>query len=245
LRRERLGTFRVISDAWELLSTISVAPLMLLGYPVGAVSLLACPFCRDVFARGEEKRCPHCDIALRPFESLPLSEDARQEGGTYTLPEHETLDVLYLGRGRGVLLGLGLLGLGLFFANWATLTLPFDATFSGMDFAKRMGWPWAALAAWLVLVPTTLSRRSIVQMVRARVPAAFLAAIPAVTMGLLRYFPPKAGYLPIHVTFEWPFWASVATSVAAIIAAFRFGGRIDILQASKESSLSSKGQTLH
>ena len=56
---------------------------------------------------------------------------------------------------------------------------------SGFDLAKNIGWLWSCLAAWCVLVPTTMSRRSIMQMRGARVAAAVLSAFPGISAAIV------------------------------------------------------------
>ena len=91
------------------------------------VSLVACPFCREMFDRGERDTCPHCDVALTAFEKLPPSHEAQllegEEDGLPVEPENEPLPATDLRRGKGVLLALGLVGLVLFFLPWVNVTL--------------------------------------------------------------------------------------------------------------------------
>ena len=73
--------------------------------------------------------------------------------------------------------------------------------------------------------------------------AAFLAAIPAVSTGLLLAFPPKGVRgVPVHFTWGWSFWATLAVSLAAIVLATRLGGRADDIRVARGSSA---GQALH
>ncbi len=125
------------------------------------MSLLACPFCREMFEQGEAKTCPVCGMALTPFEKLPPSLDAlHDEGGVPTAPELETFRWTYFGRGRGALAALALVGIVLFFLPWVQLTMPHIAAYSGFNLAAdRIGWLWAAFVGGSVLIPTVLSRR--------------------------------------------------------------------------------------
>src|SRR5260221_5614995 len=43
----------------------------------GPMSLIGCPFCRELFTEGEADACPVCGVPLRPVEKLPLSYEAR------------------------------------------------------------------------------------------------------------------------------------------------------------------------
>src|SRR5580692_8956156 len=78
------------------------------GYPHRM--LLACPFCRELFDRREEKSCAVCGVALVPMERLPPSSEVATEDGIPDAPEYQPLPVTYLGRGRGALAALALLG---------------------------------------------------------------------------------------------------------------------------------------
>lgn len=209
-----------------------------------AVGLLACPFCREMFEEGETKSCPVCGMALTKFENLPLSHDAmHDEGGVPLTPELEILPWTDLRRGKGPIAVLAIAGIVLFFLPWVRLTLPYIDAKSGYTLAhERIGWLWAAFAAWVVLVPTVLSRRSIIQLRGARVAAAFLSAIPAVAIGILLARPPHGGRIPVRYTWDWPMWAMLVVSVVALAISLRLGGRADDIKVSRGTS---KGQPVH
>jgi hypothetical protein len=213
------------------------------GYPE-RVSLLACPFCREMFEEGEAKTCPVCGMKLAKFEELPPSLDAiHDEGGVPLAPELEPLPPTYLGRGKGPLLALAAAGVVLFFLPWVNLTLPYIDSKSGFDLAhQRIGWLWASFVGWSVLIPTVFTRRNIVQLRGARVAAAFLSAIPAVAVTILFLKPPRAGIVPLRFTWEWPIYAMLAVSLAAIAVALRLGGRADDIKVTRGTS---KGQAVH
>lgn len=183
-----------------------------------------------------------CGVALAPFEKLGLSADGLAEDGMPVAPEKEIFPATYFGRSRGALAVIGLTGLALFFLPWIKVTLPDIAILSGFGLARRLVWVWTALAAWVVLVPTVLSRRSIWQLRTARVAAGFLAAIPAVTALVLLLRPPKSRLLPIVFTYEWPLWATLALSLVAVAFAVRLGGRMDDIQLARGTS---SGHDLH
>ena len=208
------------------------------------MALLACPFCREMFEEGEAKTCPVCGMALAKFHELPPSLDAlHDEAGVPTAPEMERLRWTYLGRGRGPLAVLALVGLVLFFLPWVRLTLPYVDAKSGFDLAhQRIGWLWATFAAWVVLVPTVLSRRSIVELRGARVAAAFLSAIPGVAVGVLLARPPRGGLVPVRYTWDWPIWAMLAVSLAALALSIRLGGGLDDIRVTRGTS---RGQHVH
>ena len=220
----------------------------MMNYAPLAVPIVACPFCREMFEKGEAKHCPVCGIDLLAFESLPPSPhalaelDEDDEAGVPLAPEHEPFRAAFLGRGRGALVALGLIGILLFFLPWVKLTLPYTAVLTGFDLARRNGMGWAAGVAWMVMVPTVASRRTIAQLRGARVAAGFLAAIPGMTAGILLAFPPHGGIIPVLFTFGWSIWATVVASAVAVGFAVRLGGRIDDIAVQRGTS---EGQALH
>jgi hypothetical protein len=225
---------------------LSDLPTDMLHYHPFAVPIVACPFCREMFEKAEETRCPVCGIDLLAFEKLPpaphLLAEVDPEDGVPLAPEHERFRMAYLGRGRGAVVMLALVGLLLFFLPWVKLTLPYTAQISGFDLAHRLGWSWAGGVAWGVLVPTVASRRTIAQLRGARVAAAFLAGIPGMVVGILVAFPPHGGLIPVVFTYAWPLWCTVAASVAGVVLALRLGGRADDIAVDRGTS---DGQALH
>jgi hypothetical protein len=213
-------------------------------YHARRVALLACPFCREMFEQGEAKACPVCGMALAKFEDLPPSHDAmHDEAGVPLTPETQTLPWRYMGRGKGALLALAALGIAMFFLPWVRLTMPHIDTLTAFEMAHRIGWLWGAGIAWLVLVPTVMSRRTIVQLRGARVAAAFLSAVPIVSVGLLVAFPPHGVRgVPVRFTWEWPMWVTLGVALAAVAVSLRLGGRVDDISVSRGSS---KGQAVH
>jgi hypothetical protein len=209
----------------------------------GRVSLLACPFCREMFRDEEQGKCPVCGVPLVAFESLPISDEALSEDGIVREPEWEPFPSTYMGRGRGPLAVLALLGLVAFCMPWVHLTMPDIVSYSGFMLAKRLGWAWGAGVAWFVLVPTVLSRRSIMQMRGARVAASFLAAIPGTTAALLLARPPHGSHgVPLRFTWEWGIFATIVLSLVALGFALFFGGRVDVIKVRRGSSA---GQMVH
>src|SRR5262249_46946861 len=142
--------------------------------------LLACPFCREMFEQGEEKSCPVCGMKLEALEKLPLSHDAATEDGVPPMPETEIRPLKDLRRGKGIIAALGLAGIVFFFLPWIHVTIPDVSSKSGADLSHRLIWSWGVIAAWMVLVPTVLSRRTIVKMRGARPAAAALSAMPGI-----------------------------------------------------------------
>jgi hypothetical protein len=197
-----------------------------------------------MFQEGEAKTCPVCGMTLAKFEDLPVSHDAlHDEGGVPLAPELEPLSWKFMGRGKGPLVMLALAGIILFFLPWVQLTLPYIDSKSGFDLAhQRIGWLWAALCGWSVLIPTVLSRKNIAQLRGARVAAAFLSAIPAVAVTVLLSKPPHGGIVPVKYTWDWPIYTMLAVSLAAIAIAVRLGGRVDDIKVTRGTS---QGQHLH
>ncbi|MGH7437002.1 MAG: hypothetical protein ACRENE_15115 [Polyangiaceae bacterium] len=207
------------------------------------MALFACPFCRDMFEKGEAAACPVCGVSLVAFEKLAASEEALAEDGTPVAPEQELLPRTYMGRGRGALVALALAGLVAFLLPWVRVTMPETVDYSGLEIAMRLGWAWGAGVAWFVLAPTVLSRRTIVQMRGARVAAAFLASVPGMTAAMLLARPPHGSHrVPLHFTFGPALYATLALSAAAVACAVLFGGRLDEIRLQHGTS---RGQTVH
>jgi hypothetical protein len=210
------------------------------------VNLVACPFCHELFTKGEADVCPACGLLLTDMTKLPLSDDARAEDdfGIPTQPHLETLPISYIGRGKGILLVASLLGMIAFFGPWVNQTSPEIAIRSGGDLARRIGWIWGAFVGWLVLFPTVLSRRSIDKMRGARVAAAFLCAVPAVTASILWLRPPRGGRIPLRFDWGWGLYATLALGLVATVVAARFGGRVDDIRVTR-GRVAGSGEALH
>jgi hypothetical protein len=214
------------------------------GYPE-SVAIVACPFCREMFERDEVANCPVCGIALRALDKLPRADTLLHEfedDGVPPAPEQLPFALTYAGRGRGALVVLGILGIALFFLPWVHLTVPYIAELSGFDLARRLGWSWGAGVAWVVMVPTVASRRTIAQLRGARFAASFLSLIPAVTAGILTAFPPHGRLFPVRLTFGWAIWTTIAVSLGAVLVGAKLGGRVDVMTVPKGSSA---GKILH
>jgi hypothetical protein len=208
--------------------------------------LVACPFCRELFSKTEADVCPSCGLRLTDMTNLPPSHDALAEDdfGIPTEPHLETLPAFYLGRGRGLLAVLAILGLLAFFGPWVHQTSPEVTTRSAADLARRAGWLWGALIGWFVLLPLVVSRRSIDKMRGARVAAAFLSAVPLVTASILWLLPPQGGRIALRFEWGWGLYATWVLGLVATALSVRFGGRIDDIRVTR-GGLAGKGQTLH
>ncbi len=192
-------------------------------------SLVACPFCRQLFEPGEAKACPDCDLGLKDLGKLPPSYDARVEYPEEPIPPHmETLPWTYAGRNRALLLVLCVAGFAAFFAPWVHETAPELRVLTGFTLARMTGFFWAPAVAWFVLFPLVLTRRSIYKMRGARVAVAFLAGIALVTVASLLAHPPHSAALrPVHIEWQWGIYVAGAIGLAAVVAAFGFGGKLD------------------
>jgi hypothetical protein len=212
--------------------------------------LRACPFCRELATDDDPDTCPECGIALRDLRSLPRSADAdavHEEDRAHALapiPQAEPLPWTHVGRGRGVLLGIALLGLIAFHAPWAIQTLPESVSYSAAELARKQSFFWSAFAAWLVLVPAVASRRTLLRMVSARLPITFLSAMPGLWCAFLLTRPTRVvrSGVPFEYHFGPGFWATLVLSVVATLVAIRFGGRLDDVEVRHGSSA---GEVLH
>ncbi|HEX6765542.1 MAG TPA: hypothetical protein VF103_08700 [Polyangiaceae bacterium] len=214
--------------------------------------LLACPFCRTLYRRGEGTTCAVCGVKLVPFERLPPAAeehgeaDELDEGEAPVLPEDERLRWNDFGRGRGALLVLSVLGFCLFFAPWVAIAMPEDVVRSGFDLARgRAGWLWGGATGWLVLAPLAWSRRTIRKMLGARAISAMLAAMTLFEVCMLVALPPRGGRLPVELHWAWGLYASAVVSLVATVIAMRFGGTLPPLSSEPEASESSPKRILH
>jgi hypothetical protein len=108
---------------------------------------------------------------------------------------------------------------------------------------RRLGWAWGAGVAWFVLLPTVLSRRSIMHMRGARVAASFLAAVPGVTTAVLLARPPHGAHgVPLRFVFGWGLYGTLALSAVALGFALFFGGRVEDIALRRGTSA---GQVVH
>lgn len=197
-----------------------------------------------MYQPGERKVCPDCDLKLIRLEELPASKVVGDELEAELPPDEETLPWTYFGRGRGALVVVALAGIAAFFLPWAHEIVPERMTLTGPQIARQLGWMWAPLVAWMVLIPLVLSRRSVYRMRGARVAAAFLSAIALLTAAVRVLFPPTGSALDPH-RLEWGLglWATAALGAIGIVIAIGFGGPIDDLRTTKARR--PRGATLH
>jgi len=193
-----------------------------------AAGLVACPFCREMFASGEHPACPVCGMQLVATHKLPKTQAELDEEAARTPPDEAVLPWTDAGRGRAALVALAAAGLVAFLLPWVRETAPENQVLSGLDMARRIGWSWAPAVAWFVMIPLVASRRSVVRMRGARVAVGFLAAIALSTVIIRVMFTPQSTYLRT-VRFTWGegMWLNAAIAVVAIAFAIRFGGSLE------------------
>jgi len=219
-------------------------------YASTVLGIVACPFCREMFDETEASKCPVCGMKLAPLSQLPPShEQLAEEDPLANSPAEEPLPASYMGRGKGVIGLLAFAGLLLFFLPWIHVYLPDRFDMSGFDLARKIGWSWGSGVAWMILVPTVLSRRSIVKMRGARVAAATLSIVPALTVVIFLAKPPHSTLVPIRLDYAPAIWATLVVSLIATIVSIRLGGRMDDIPVPRVGrrgvSRASVGETLH
>ena len=225
-------------------------------YALQVARLLACPFCRSLFASEEARQCPECGVKLVPMENLPESLDVaadEREAGEIVLPEQRRLPWNYFGRNRGALLLIALCGLGLFFAPWVELRMPEFSVRSGFDLARgRAGWLWGGAEGRFVMLPLVWTRRTIQRLRGIRLVTALFASMTLIEACMLLSTPPQSRHgMPLEIVWRWGIYASLLTSVAGIVAALRLGGTLRDLPAivtdmtSPDPRQTSTGETLH
>jgi hypothetical protein len=212
-------------------------------------ALLACPFCRTMYRRGEGKSCTVCGVALVPFESLPPSADAlAEEPLVAVMPEDERLPWTYFRRGRGALVLLAALGLVFFFLPWVRIEMPEVSLRSGFELARgRAGWLWGGATGWLVLIPLVLSRRTIYQLRGIRPIAIAFSAVTLGEIALMVAMPPRSRYVPVEIHWAYGLYASALVSLLATGFAIVLGGSLPPLPKPSETSVreSDDARTLH
>ena len=192
--------------------------------------LEACPFCRELFPRGEARECPVCGVRLVSASKLP--DPSAVDAGDEIAPKdaaEEVLPWLHLGHARGIMIVCAAVGLALFAMPWVHMFAPDRRSFTGIELAARAQITWSVGVAWFTLLPLVLSRRTVRDMLGARLPMAVLAAIPVVTCSLLLLRPPQGAQahgitIPMRFTWDPAIYASLALGVIAIaITLARFG----------------------
>jgi hypothetical protein len=214
-----------------------------------SVALLACPFCRALYSKGEAEACPECSVALLPLERLPPSYEASLEDppAPPLLPENEILPRGDFSRGRGALLVFSLLGLVAFFLPWVEMTLPSEEVRSGFDLARgRAGWLWGGAVAWFVLIPLVWTRRTINAMRGVRPIVVLFSSMSLVEVGMMILLRPSGpASIPVAYTWGTGFYATWVIGVLATLVALRFGGSLPPLPESRSEPESTEERILH
>lgn len=198
-----------------------------------------------MYIESETSICPQCDLAVIPFAELEESEDGKQLDGEEAVnPLDERLNPQFMGRGRGLLIVLGIAGIAAFFGPWLQQTAPELRTWSGYQFARRLGWLWAAGIAWPIIITLTVTRRTIREMRGARFAIGMLAATVVTTVfARLVTSPTASPFVPLRFEYGWGLYAAGLLGVVALIAAWRFGGSAIDLKTTQE--LRRDDETLH
>ncbi|MCC6523430.1 MAG: hypothetical protein IT373_12300 [Polyangiaceae bacterium] len=173
--------------------------------------------------------CPDCEVRVQPLAELPPSHEAEllEPPVEAPPPELERLPWTYLGRGRGLLLLLAVLGIAAFFTPWLYESAPDRRVWSGYDFARKLGWLWGAPIAWFVMVPLVASRRTIRHMRGSRMILACLAAVALLTAVMrLAFQPAPSPLVPTRFAWGWGLYVTAALALATFAATLRFGGSL-------------------
>ena len=195
--------------------------------------LLACPFCRELYSQDEQlENCPDCGVALQRLRDLPPSPEIRLEMeavAEQTPVEHRTRAFWDWRRGRGALVGLSVAGIAAFFLPWIALSLPETAELSGYFLARHFaGWLWGGAVGWFILIPLTLTRRTIAQMRGVRIVTTLFAGLTLAEILLLVSLPAtRHSRVPVQFEWQWGLWVSAAISALGAAIATRFGGSLE------------------
>ncbi len=218
-----------------------------------ATSLLACPFCRELYDSGEAEMCPVCGVVLKPLADLPPSLEVREQlaaelehvhPGDRLLPWHD------MGRNKGLIALGAVLGLVSFFAPWIVLVKPELRTLTGFDlFSTRGYWFASGALGWFICIPLVLSRRSVYQMRGVRAVVALFCSLTACQASLLLLQSPSSETIPLEYHWGWGFYTSAVLSFVTTVLALRLGGELPDAprQDNRESAppISTDGHTLH
>ncbi len=191
----------------------------------GGTTLLFCPFCRDCFE--DTERCPDHDLALVPFEELPVPE--REQADDAPVP------ILDPKRGRAELLvaALGLLGgfvaplveVSAMTASGATRVQSFTALAAAAERAPNL---WAIPVAGALFASLVARRRTPIQMRGARLACLMVALTPIVSIvySVRRMMTAASMERGVTVEVEWGAYVVVIAAIVALVGSIRFGGAL-------------------
>lgn len=222
------------------------------------MSLVGCPFCRELFSDGEAQACPTCGVPLEAIHKLPPSYEARAAMAAdvaATAPEDRLVSWWYFRRGRGALILVAVAGLVAFFMPWIHLHKPDEFTYTGYHLARARGaWFFGGAVGWFVTVPLVFTRRTVYKMRGVRIVTATFAAMSAVETAMLLLMPPHGNRFRV-LEYDWGIglYLTLALGLVGIVLGARFGGRLDDIDARElvpepEPYLSpdqDEGRTLH
>jgi hypothetical protein len=208
--------------------------------------LLACPFCRELFAKAEHERCPNCDVKLIAMHKLPPSLEVRAELDAETPPELTALPWTYWRRGRGALIALSILGIAFFFGPWIELVRPELTTVSGYELAhSHAGWLWGGVLGYFIMIPLVFTRRHVRALRGVRVICTVLALMTLSEVAMLVLVPPaQSSVVRVEFHFGWALIASGVVSLLATLVALRLGGKVEDLRELPRAETSA-GHTVH
>lgn len=182
----------------------------------------ACPFCRIYVADPAVVRCETCDVPLVSVRRLGPSPEELLAWEALPV-EERPIPLSAQSHGRGPLVLAALVGIVAYLLPWLEVRMPDVWIMHGSDFGRRLHWPHAVLASWIVIVPTAMTRRTLGRLLAARAVLAVLAAVPLVTLAVLHAKPPTHRLLQVETTWLVASWVELAASVAALAAVVRLG----------------------
>ena len=189
--------------------------------------LLACPFCRQLYASAETRSCPDCGVRLVRMNLLPPSHEAELEdlaAGTRPSPDDRTMAWNDFRYGRGALLAVAACGLAAFFMPWVAMTRPELLTLSGFDLARRAGWLWGGAIGWFLMIPLIWTRRTPGRLRGVRGISAVFAAMTLLEVLVLLGLPPRPRAYAVEFSTQFGLYLSGLLSVAGVALALRLGG---------------------
>lgn len=182
----------------------------------------ACPFCRIYVADAAVARCETCDVALVPVRKLGPSPEERLAWEAMP-PEERPIPLSAFSHGRALLVAAALVGIVAYQLPWLEVRSADVWIMHGSDFGRRLRWPHAVLAAWIVVVPTVVTRRTIGRLLAARPILGALAALPLFTLAVLHARPPTHRLLQVDVAWLFGSWLELAASFLGLVATLRLG----------------------